>query len=739
MGQVGWGFVVDQANTETGSATDVNALAFQAKTAGTSFGGGVGGSSVINTYNGPLNNLLIRPYLFANGEQGWWYDPSDFSTLFQDAAGTTPVTAVEQPCSLMLDKRLGLTLGSELVTNGTFDTDSDWTKGSGWTISAGKANYNAVSNATAISQTGWSAPIGTKIVFTVSGVTGGTARVNIFNQSDVVIGGTFNGISNGTYSFITTAAITNGIKIYGYNDSSGSPRVAFSIDDVSVKVLFGNHAFTPAAASTARPTVSARVNKLVNTEWSGAVAGTPGTVPTNWSFVLNTGQISAVNGNQLTFTTSASRIVLGQSVSYLANSVNRATFTVHANSGLTAGQIFTWNQGIAGATESFFANGVSQTAATYVPVPGDVLSYRLTLGATAGGSTIRIGNGCAGTATGVVTLSKPDIRELNDGVGLPDYQRVNTATDYDVSGFPVYLRADGSNDYMLTNSIDFGAGATNAPLGSDLKNTGVVGLVGTATAATYNTTTGAGSVTRVDLNNQSYVEFTGLTASVFYKINIACTSGTVIVRAGIFSGAAEATIASGNSAIFYVTGVTSVTITNTTSAGTSSFTLTSIQQLLDTSLAPDKVTLCAGVRKLSDAAFAPITELSVASGANNGTFAVFSSNSSGDNYQVRSRGTVDVNFVVSGYAAPITNVLTMVGDIASPLLRLSINGTVVNSQTANQGTGNYGNYPVYLFSRAGTSFFFNGRFYGSVGRGAQSNDQQIAALEGYMNTKTAAY
>lgn len=42
--------------------------------------------------------------LFANGEQGVWYDPSDFSTLFQDAAGTIPVTAVEQPVGRILDK-----------------------------------------------------------------------------------------------------------------------------------------------------------------------------------------------------------------------------------------------------------------------------------------------------------------------------------------------------------------------------------------------------------------------------------------------------------------------------------------------------------------------------------------------------------------------------------------------------------------------------------------------------------
>ncbi len=46
----------------------------------------------------------IRSLLFRNGEQGAWYDPSDMSTLFQDSAGTVPVTAVEQPVGRMLDK-----------------------------------------------------------------------------------------------------------------------------------------------------------------------------------------------------------------------------------------------------------------------------------------------------------------------------------------------------------------------------------------------------------------------------------------------------------------------------------------------------------------------------------------------------------------------------------------------------------------------------------------------------------
>lgn len=42
--------------------------------------------------------------LFSNGEQGAWYDPSDFSSMFQDSAGTTPVTTTGQSVWLILDK-----------------------------------------------------------------------------------------------------------------------------------------------------------------------------------------------------------------------------------------------------------------------------------------------------------------------------------------------------------------------------------------------------------------------------------------------------------------------------------------------------------------------------------------------------------------------------------------------------------------------------------------------------------
>jgi len=41
--------------------------------------------------------------LFAGGIAGAWYGPSDLSTLFQDSAGTTPVTTAGQPVGRMLD------------------------------------------------------------------------------------------------------------------------------------------------------------------------------------------------------------------------------------------------------------------------------------------------------------------------------------------------------------------------------------------------------------------------------------------------------------------------------------------------------------------------------------------------------------------------------------------------------------------------------------------------------------
>ena len=91
----------------------------------------VTGTNVDGVTNASSNGILCSATvfspasLFASGEQGAWYDPSDLTTMFQDRAGTTPVTADGQTVGLILDKSKGLVLGPELVTNGTFDTNID--------------------------------------------------------------------------------------------------------------------------------------------------------------------------------------------------------------------------------------------------------------------------------------------------------------------------------------------------------------------------------------------------------------------------------------------------------------------------------------------------------------------------------------------------------------------------------------------------------------------------------------
>lgn len=384
--------------------------------------------------------------LFAIGEQGWWYDPSNFATLYQDSAGTTPVTAVEQPVGLQLDLSKGLVLGPTLLTNGDFSNGSTgWTLGASFSVSAGALQINS-----SVSDNAYQVVANTKskwfvVEFTIVSITSGS----VFPRACGVNGSPVNTARTvRQYVFSGTANDFIGIQC-------GAGTVA-TVDNISVKELPGNHRFQTTSAN--RPVVSARVNLLTNTGFTGTVAGTPGTAPTGWSFVLNTGQIVSLVGDAITLSATEQRHVLGQSIAYLAGSINRMTFVLGQNTGgVVARQLFVWNQAIPGANESFLANGTVQDASIYIPLPGDLLEYRLTVGATAGNSTIRLGIGCVGSTTGTVTISKPDLRVSNVGVNLPAYQRVNTSTDYDSTGFPTYIKPNGSNQFMVTNSINFSA------------------------------------------------------------------------------------------------------------------------------------------------------------------------------------------------------------------------------------------------------------------------------------------
>jgi hypothetical protein len=70
-------------------------------------------------------------------------------------------------------------------------------------------------------------------------------------------------------------------------------------------------------------------------------------------------------------------------------------------------------------------------------------------------------------------------------------------------------------------------------------------MIGTATAATYNSSTGVGTVDRVDIANQSYVRITGLAANKYFKVTIQNTGANNAQIRQDTTGTVVATIVSG--------------------------------------------------------------------------------------------------------------------------------------------------------------------------------------------------
>lgn len=556
--------------------------------------------------------------LFTTGVNGAGYDPSDFSTLFQDAAGTTPVTAVEQPVGLMKDKSKGLVLGPELVTNGDFSNGT-----TGWTA-GGTASLSVVNGRLRILQTGTTAAWAYQSLSTVKGrrywvslnfesVSGSTLAVFV----GTTIGGietyvaTPGNVTSYTFSFVATAT-SHYIGVQPWTISLN--REAY-FDNISVRELPGNHAFNNSGNSANFPVLSARYNLLTKTEQFDDVAW----LVSNTLVTADT--VNAPNGTLTAdkiYETSATGVFLRyQSVmpgagtytmTVYAKSAERSKFALEYASSTPAavfdlanGSVFSTTNCNAKITSAGSGWYICSMTATVAAGSTSVVSIR-----DASGNRTYTGDGISG-----IYIWGADLRVANDALNQPAYQRVNTATDYDTVGFKPYLSFNGVNQWLQTNSIDF----------------------------TYG----------------------------------------------------------------------------------------------------DKMFVCAGVRKLSDAGNGTLIELSSIADVNNSTFFLRAPSGGLSNYQWLSKGTALTTATPSSLVAPITNVLSGIGDISGDSAVLRVNGTQAEISTADQGTGNYGNYPLYIGARAGNSLWFNGRLYGLVVAGKAASANEIASTEAWLNQKTGAY
>lgn len=113
-----------------------------------------------------------------------------------------------------------------LVTNGTFDADANWTKGTGWTISGGTANASAATTGSLTQAISLTSGRAYSVTYTVSGISAGQFIARF--TGGTTVSGTGR-TANGTYTELLTAAPGNTtLDILQSTDCNGS------IDNVSV-------------------------------------------------------------------------------------------------------------------------------------------------------------------------------------------------------------------------------------------------------------------------------------------------------------------------------------------------------------------------------------------------------------------------------------------------------------------------------------------------------------------------
>ena len=411
--------------------------------------------------------------LFASGEQGAWYDPSDLTTMFQDAAGTTPVTGVEQPVGIILDKSKGLVLGSERVSNGDFGAGA-----TGWaaigsatlTVSAGIASVNVTGASGGIVSSkqslGLTVGVGYQVSFDVdlSAMSAGGLEFRVAGIGVASI------TTSGSKKAFFVASVANPtISIQRALSAAGT----FTVDNISVREIPGNHATQTTTAS--RPVLSARVNLLTKTEDFSGWQISRSSVTT--SDVLSPDKINyaKVIVNNIDVASGYPPYILfnGSGMSplntYKTSCCMKKGLAKYGHlridsTGGTATGVSAYFDLEAGTFAGYLAiTNATPISATIIDIGDGWYECTATFALGAGGAGLRswvgmsnvYGDYQAAVGTLSIYIWGASLVPANQA-HLP-YQRVNTATDYDTQGFPLYLRFDGVDDSLVTQSINFTA------------------------------------------------------------------------------------------------------------------------------------------------------------------------------------------------------------------------------------------------------------------------------------------
>jgi len=574
----------------------------------------------VNAYHNSVSRISMLNYIFDQSI-GLFIDPSDLSTLFQDG-NNTPITTPGQAVGLALDKSQGLVRGAEALTNYDFSAGS-----TGWTVTNPDTTHIVTFNSTAGTcryQSDTITPVlgvNQSLKLTVGKFyeittvciahTSGSIKTDAFSTALVLAAGVGTTVTYGVASSTTFSFVRN------------SANVDLTISSVSVRELPGNHA-TQATLGSRPLYATLPANGVRN-----LATGSASPASSDW--------VSSATQNGITFT----RVATGLDTNGLPYADYSVVGTASANAFFEPLNVTTQRvPALVGQTytTSMIARVISGTP----PQVGD-------------GFTAYVrGETAPSTITETSTLNY--VGPTTDTIISTSFTPVNAATNQVRSSPSIKVSTSAVVNYIVRlKGYQFERGSTR-------------------TTYQFNYST-------VNIAEPPYAQ----------------------VGALKFDGSND----------FLVT------------------------PSIDFS-ATDKMTVFAGVRKLSDGALSALVEIGTV--GLSGTGGIGAPAGTSANYRFSSQGTTFVPAVsASSFASPNTAVLTGIGDISGDVATLRVNGIQAATSSSDQGTGNYGNYPIYIGMRAGTSLPFNGYLYNLIVVGKAATSDQIYAIENYVNSKTGAY
>jgi hypothetical protein len=466
-------------------------------------------------------------------------------SLYVDSNGVAPAVYPGDQVGLVIDSsRGGLeNLGAELVTNGGFDSDTWWSKGTGVTITGGVAQYTAATLNNGVFRTSFlTAGKFYVVTFTVSGFSSGGVRVYTGGNR------TSTYAANGTYKVFCLAGSSDASIIL----EATSAGTTLALDNISVKEIPGIHPYQTTSGS--RPALcrtpdGGRRNLLTYSEqfdvtssgWTKApltITANSGTGPLNSEVSADTLNMTATPASGLVYQDAA------------VTSGTTATFSLYVKKGTGdwiefffgstnyVNTVAGWFNISTGAIGSVSNSGTGAGASIAITDAGNGW-YRCSLtGACSGVTTYRCGffisdndNSTTRLANGTCSIWGA---QLETGSTATTYQRVTTTHDVTESGKRDCwgLLADGSDDSLITTSVDFSSTDKMTVMAGVRKNTDATAVVAELTASL---TVNAGSFYLVSGQNATDGWWSGSRGTAVSSVNQVTNIATSAIDTGVIS------------------------------------------------------------------------------------------------------------------------------------------------------------------------------------------------------------